>query len=40
LRREPEPFVAGSHIMIPDFSFEKEGMKAYLEVVGFWTRTT
>jgi len=23
--------------MIPDFSFEKEGMKAYLEVVGFWT---
>ena len=37
LRREPEPFVAGSHIMIPDFSFEKEGMKAYLEVVGFWT---
>jgi len=35
LRREPEPFVAGSHIMISDFSFEKEGMKAYLEVVGF-----
>jgi hypothetical protein len=23
--------------MIPDFSFEKDGMKAYLEVVGFWT---
>jgi len=24
-------------MMIPDFSFGKEGMKAYLEVVGFWT---
>jgi len=23
--------------MIPDFSFEKDDMKAYLEVVGFWT---
>ena len=37
LRREPEPLVAGRHVMIPDFSFEKDGMKAYLEVVGFWT---
>jgi len=37
LRREPEPLVVGRQIMIPDFSFEKEGMKAYLEVVGFWT---
>ena len=37
LRREPEPLVTGTHVLIPDFSFEKDGMKAYLEVVGFWT---
>jgi len=37
LRREPEPLVAGRHVMIPDFSFEKEGMKVFLEIVGFWT---
>jgi predicted nuclease of restriction endonuclease-like RecB superfamily len=37
-RREPEPFVVGRHVMTPDFSFEKDGMKAYLEVVGFWTK--
>ncbi|MDA4135879.1 MAG: DUF790 family protein [Thaumarchaeota archaeon] len=37
LKREPEPLVAGTHVLIPDFSFEKDGMKVYLEVVGFWT---
>jgi predicted nuclease of restriction endonuclease-like RecB superfamily len=37
LRREPEPLVAGTHVLIPDFGFEKDGMKVYLEVVGFWT---
>src|SRR3989441_10015706 len=37
LKREPEPLVAGTHVLIPDFSFEKNGPKAYLEVVGFWT---
>ncbi|MDA4116776.1 MAG: DUF790 family protein [Thaumarchaeota archaeon] len=37
LRREPEPLVAGTHVLIPDFSFEKDGMKVYLEIVGFWT---
>ena len=37
LRREPEPLQAGTHVMIPDFSFEKHGIKVYLEVVGFWT---
>jgi hypothetical protein len=37
LRREPEPLVTGRHVMIPDFSFEKNDMKAYLEIVGFWT---
>ena len=24
-------------MLIPDFGFEKEGLKVYLEVVGFWT---
>jgi predicted nuclease of restriction endonuclease-like RecB superfamily len=37
LRREPEPLIAGTHVLIPDFCFEKDGMKVYLEVVGFWT---
>jgi predicted nuclease of restriction endonuclease-like RecB superfamily len=38
LKREPEPLVAGTHVLIPDFSFEKDGVKkVYLEVVGFWT---
>jgi predicted nuclease of restriction endonuclease-like RecB superfamily len=37
LRREPEPLIAGTHVLIPDFRFEKDGMKVYLEVVGFWT---
>jgi predicted nuclease of restriction endonuclease-like RecB superfamily len=37
LKREPEPLVAGSHVLIPDFSFDKEGLKVYLEIVGFWT---
>jgi predicted nuclease of restriction endonuclease-like RecB superfamily len=36
LRREPEPLIAGTHVLIPDFRFEKDGMKVYLEVVGFW----
>ncbi|MBS7628365.1 DUF790 family protein, partial [Candidatus Bathyarchaeota archaeon] len=37
LVREPEPLIAGSHVMIPDFSFERDGLKVYMEVVGFWT---
>src|SRR5712692_3714333 len=37
LRREPEPLIAGTHVLIPDFCFEKDGMKVYLEMVGFWT---
>ncbi len=37
LKREPEPLRAGLHVFIPDFSFEKHGVKVYLEVVGFWT---
>jgi hypothetical protein len=37
LKREPEPLVTGTHVLIPDFCFEKDGMRVYLEVVGFWT---
>jgi predicted nuclease of restriction endonuclease-like RecB superfamily len=37
LKREPEPVIAGHHVLIPDFSFEREGTKLYMEVVGFWT---
>jgi predicted nuclease of restriction endonuclease-like RecB superfamily len=38
LRREPTPLVAGTHVFLPDFSFEKRGLTVYLEIVGFWTR--
>jgi predicted nuclease of restriction endonuclease-like RecB superfamily len=37
LTREPEPIPVGRHVMIPDFGFQKGGLKVYLEVVGFWT---
>jgi predicted nuclease of restriction endonuclease-like RecB superfamily len=37
LKREPEPLIAGTHVLIPDFSFEKYSAKVYLEIVGFWT---
>jgi predicted nuclease of restriction endonuclease-like RecB superfamily len=37
LKREPEPVIADKHVLIPDFSFEREGAKLYMEVVGFWT---
>jgi hypothetical protein len=37
LKREPEPLPAGKQVIIPDFSLEKEGVKVYLEIVGFWT---
>jgi signal peptidase I len=38
LRREPEPLIAGRYVLIPDFSFEKNGLKVYLEIMGFWTQ--
>jgi predicted nuclease of restriction endonuclease-like RecB superfamily len=38
LRREPEPLIAGRHVLIPDFSFEKYGFKIFMEIVGFWTK--
>jgi predicted nuclease of restriction endonuclease-like RecB superfamily len=37
LRREPEPVPAGKHVIIPDFSLEREGVRVYVEIVGFWT---
>jgi len=37
LKREPEPVIADKHVIIPDFSLEKAGIKIYLEIVGFWT---
>lgn len=37
IKREPEPLIVGKHVMIPDFSFERDKLKIYLEVVGFWT---
>jgi hypothetical protein len=37
LRREPEPVPAGKQVIIPDFSLERQGIKVYIEIVGFWT---
>lgn len=36
--REPSPLIAGRHVFIPDFCFEKSGTKVYMEIAGFWTR--
>jgi predicted nuclease of restriction endonuclease-like RecB superfamily len=37
LIREPPPLIAGRHVFVPDFCFEKNRIKVYLEIVGFWT---
>ncbi len=37
LTREPVALPVGRHVMIPDFLFEKAGMRVYMEVAGFWT---
>lgn len=38
LDREPDPLIlSSSKAFIPDFVFEKYGVKVYLEIVGFWT---
>ena len=37
LKREPEPVPAGNQVIVPDFSFERAGLKVYMEIVGFWT---
>jgi len=36
--REPEPLRAGNYTIIPDFLFEKGGIRVYMEIVGFWTQ--
>lgn len=39
LAREPDPLIlSNGKAFIPDFVFEKYGVKVYLEIVGFWTR--
>jgi len=37
ITREPEPLIAGRYLYIPDFLLEKDGMKVYVEIAGFWT---
>ncbi|MFN2435446.1 MAG: DUF790 family protein, partial [Nitrososphaeraceae archaeon] len=39
LSREPDPLIlSDGKAFIPDFLFEKRGVKVYFEIVGFWTR--
>ncbi|MGC8558662.1 MAG: DUF790 family protein [Nitrososphaeria archaeon] len=38
IMREPEPLRAGNYTIIPDFLFEKDGIRVYMEIVGFWTQ--
>ena len=36
--REPDPLIlSNGKAFIPDYVFEKYGVKVYLEIVGFWT---
>ncbi|MCF2137593.1 MAG: DUF790 family protein [Candidatus Thorarchaeota archaeon] len=37
MSREPRPLKAGTHVMIPDFLFERFGKRIYMEIAGFWT---
>jgi predicted nuclease of restriction endonuclease-like RecB superfamily len=37
LKREPDPILAGKQVIIADFSLEREGIRVYVEIVGFWT---
>jgi predicted nuclease of restriction endonuclease-like RecB superfamily len=37
VRREPTVLQAGQYAFIPDFSLERDGLKIYVEIVGFWT---
>ena len=36
-KREPTILKAGKYAFVPDFSLQRESMKVYLEIVGFWT---
>jgi hypothetical protein len=37
VRREPAVLEAGEYAFIPDFSLERNGIRVYVEIVGFWT---
>jgi len=37
VRREPAVLKAGQYAFIPDFSLERNGVRVYVEIVGFWT---
>jgi predicted nuclease of restriction endonuclease-like RecB superfamily len=37
VRREPAVLKAGQYAFIPDFSLERNGIKIYVEIIGFWT---
>lgn len=37
IKREPTILKAGKYAFVPDFSLQREGMRVYLEIVGFWT---
>lgn len=37
ITREPEPIPVGKQVLIPDFSFRKQSMNIFMEIVGFWT---
>jgi predicted nuclease of restriction endonuclease-like RecB superfamily len=36
-RREPTVLQAGQYAFIPDFSLERNGIRIYIEIIGFWT---
>lgn len=36
--REPSVLKAGKYAFIPDFSLQRDGVKVYVEIVGFWTQ--
>ena len=37
ITREPTILKAGKHAFVPDFALQRDGIKVYLEIVGFWT---
>lgn len=37
VRREPAVLKAGQYAFIPDFSLERNGIRIYVEIIGFWT---
>lgn len=37
IKREPTILKAGKYAFVPDFSLQRDGMRVYLEIVGFWT---